>query len=321
MFTYDLDAKFTLAALDTSEGTLQLRIGNKTLNNKLGGFFPRHDSLIPYEYVNAAAIQAALNQKPMLVGELKALWMRATGLLPAAVSQELSMEILLSENFWRDADSNRWREPTDEEREKMNDDRSIRVLHDADRYVGGSLHRTTTGVERCQWIDILFQACRQVEDGDMHSAPALRGFKADEAYRVITWLFQSILREQVPADAYSLIQHQSALLVLKPTAPLDDFNDLVGRGEVQLLGQRSLQILLEKLTMPAIAELEGHVYPMTIILGHGRIIGEQTTKTIRITPCRGEGKRSAPVHKTFRMNANMSNCKTALEICGFCDIV
>jgi hypothetical protein len=50
--------------------------------------------------------------------------------------------MLLSENFWRDPDSNRWREPTDEEREKMNDDRSIRVLHDAERYVAGSLHRT-----------------------------------------------------------------------------------------------------------------------------------------------------------------------------------
>jgi len=44
--------------------------------------------------------------------------MRATGLLSAEVSQLLVLENLLTENFWRDADTNRWREPTPEEREK-----------------------------------------------------------------------------------------------------------------------------------------------------------------------------------------------------------
>ena len=117
--------------------------------------------------------------------------------------------MLLSDNFWRDADSNRWREPTDEEREKMNDDRSIRVLHDAERYVAGSLHRTTTDVERCEWIDVLFKASRQVEDGEMQSAPALRSFNAGEGYRLITRLFQSVLRENVPATLYARAQKQA----------------------------------------------------------------------------------------------------------------
>jgi hypothetical protein len=48
MFTYDLEGKFTLAALDTSEGTLQLKIGNKGLKEKFSGSFPRQGSLIPY---------------------------------------------------------------------------------------------------------------------------------------------------------------------------------------------------------------------------------------------------------------------------------
>ena len=163
------------------------------------------------ELTAIAWLRQKINQRPMLVGELKPLWMRATGLLPASVSQELSLDNLLSENFWRDADSNRWREPTDEERERMNDDRSIRALHDADRYIAGSLHRATTDGERCEWIDVLFKACRQVEDGDMQSAPALRGFDVGEAYRVITRLFQSVLREKVSAEVYTRAQKQAAV--------------------------------------------------------------------------------------------------------------
>jgi uncharacterized protein len=72
MFTYDLEGKFTLAALDTSQGTLQLKIGSKGLKEKFGGSFPRLGSLIPYEYVQAAAIQTALTEIAMkhLAGNL-----------------------------------------------------------------------------------------------------------------------------------------------------------------------------------------------------------------------------------------------------------
>jgi hypothetical protein len=161
------------------------------------------------ELTAIAWLRQKVQQKPMLIGELKPLWMRATGLLPTAVARELSLDMLLSENFWRDPDSNRWREPTDEEREKMNDDLSIRVLHDAERYVAGSFHRTTSDTERCEWIDVLFKACRQVGDGDMQSVPALRGFDAGEGYRLITRLFQSILRESVPADVHARAQKQA----------------------------------------------------------------------------------------------------------------
>ena len=163
------------------------------------------------EITAIAWLRQKVRLKPMLIGEFKPLWMQATGLLPASISQELVLDMLLWENFWRDLDTNRWREPTEEEREKMNDDRSIRVLHDAERYVAGSLHRTTTETERCEWIDVLFKACRQVEDGDMQSVPALRGFNADESYRLITRLLQSILREKVPAEAYSRAQKQAGV--------------------------------------------------------------------------------------------------------------
>ena len=58
----------------------------------------------------------------------------------------------------------------------MNDDRSLRVLHDSERFVGGMLRRDTSDEERCEWIDVLFQACRAIEDNEMEALPALRGF-------------------------------------------------------------------------------------------------------------------------------------------------
>jgi predicted RecB family nuclease len=62
MFSHDIEAKCTLAALDLDEGTLQLKIGKKALNEKYGGQFPQRGSLIPYEYVPASTIQSALTR-------------------------------------------------------------------------------------------------------------------------------------------------------------------------------------------------------------------------------------------------------------------
>ena len=155
-------------------------------------------------------LRQKVHARPMLIGELKPLWMRAVGLLSADVSQSLSLDELLTENFWRDEDTNRWREPTDDERERMNDDRSIRVLHDADRYVAGTLRRETTDTDRCDWIDVLFKACRQVEEGDTQSNPTLRDFDLGEGYRLITRLFQSVLRDHVPADVFAKASKQTS---------------------------------------------------------------------------------------------------------------
>jgi hypothetical protein len=116
---------------------------------------------------------------------------------------------LLSGNFWRDADTNRWREPTDEERERMNDDRSLRVLHDADRFVAGTLRRATTDAERCEWIEVLFKACEAVEDSEETVLPTLRGFDPAEGYRLIGRLFQSVLRDKVAHAAYSRAEKQT----------------------------------------------------------------------------------------------------------------
>ena len=60
MFTHNTEGKFILAALDLSSGTLQLKMSKKTLLEKFGGSFPQRGSLIPYEHVPTASIQAAL---------------------------------------------------------------------------------------------------------------------------------------------------------------------------------------------------------------------------------------------------------------------
>jgi len=60
MFSHDLTVKFTLLELDGYGGRLELKIGKKSLNDKCGGAFPSHGSLLPDEYVSASSIQAAL---------------------------------------------------------------------------------------------------------------------------------------------------------------------------------------------------------------------------------------------------------------------
>ncbi|WNM57870.1 TM0106 family RecB-like putative nuclease [Candidatus Nitrospira allomarina] len=62
MFTHNLDAKFTLLELDTSTGSLSLKIGKKALSEKFLGAFPSQGSLLPDEHVSATAIQLALTE-------------------------------------------------------------------------------------------------------------------------------------------------------------------------------------------------------------------------------------------------------------------
>lgn len=60
MFTHNVDVKFTLPELDTATGTLELKIGKKSLNEKCAGAFPVQGSLLAYEFVNPAPIPEAL---------------------------------------------------------------------------------------------------------------------------------------------------------------------------------------------------------------------------------------------------------------------
>jgi len=184
--------------------------GESAGRNGTAGLLFADEGVIQDEMTAIAWLRQKLQAQPMLIGEIKPYWQRATGLLSPEVSAVLMLEDLLTENFWRDAESNRWREPTPGERERMNDDRSLRVLHDAERFVSGVLRRETTDEERCDWIDVIFQACRAIEDNEMEALPALRGFDKMEGYALIPRLYQSILRDHVEPKAYLRSKKQAS---------------------------------------------------------------------------------------------------------------
>ncbi len=62
MFNFNLETKFSLSALDVSAGTLELKIGKKSLMERFSGEFPQNGSLLPDEYVPATVIQVALTE-------------------------------------------------------------------------------------------------------------------------------------------------------------------------------------------------------------------------------------------------------------------
>lgn len=153
-------------------------------------------------------LRQRLRSGPALVGELRAHWMRATGLLPQAVAETLVLEELLSDNFWRDPDTNRWREPTEEERERLSDDRALRVLHDAERFVEGSLKRHPTEEERAGWIDTLYRTA--VEGGSTKEAAlSHRRIEAHAAYSVIVRLFHSLPADRLDTKTFSRARKQA----------------------------------------------------------------------------------------------------------------
>jgi hypothetical protein len=188
------------------EGRWYLR--SEPVGNSTGGtFFQEID--VRDESSAIAWVRQQLSQRPLVIGEIKPLWMRAIGLLPNEVSRRLDLEKLLVENFYRDPETNRWREPTEDERERMNDDRVLRVLHEAERFLARTLRREPSDAEICDWIDVLFGACKAVEEKDPETLPAFPGFTANDGYQVICGIFPSVLRERVSAAAYARAAKQA----------------------------------------------------------------------------------------------------------------
>jgi hypothetical protein len=174
-----------------------------------GGTLLQEEVAVKDELTGIAWLRQKLAVRPMLIGELKPLWMRATGLMAAAQSQAVVLETLLVDNFWRDPESNRWREPTDEERERINDDRSLRVLHDADRFVSGTFSRTPSNRELCEWMKVLFDTCRDLEEGGAEVAQAHAGFEKMEGYELIVKLSHRLMKDGLEPAIWSGAQKQA----------------------------------------------------------------------------------------------------------------
>ncbi|MCX6880252.1 MAG: DNA methyltransferase [Verrucomicrobia bacterium] len=175
-----------------------------------GGDLVQEEAAIKDELTAIAWLRQKIAAQPALLGELKPLWMKATGLLPAALSETLVLEHLLLENFWRDSATNRWREPTAEEREKINDDRSLRVLHDAERLADGRLGRTPTVGELCDWIRVLFETCKELEE-DPNAQASHLGFDKSNAYRLIVSLSHHLTSDGVEPSLLNAARKQSAV--------------------------------------------------------------------------------------------------------------
>lgn len=62
MFAHNLDVKCTITAIDLFVGNVSLKIGKKSLTEKLGGSFPKTGSLLQDEYVPPGEIPDALEQ-------------------------------------------------------------------------------------------------------------------------------------------------------------------------------------------------------------------------------------------------------------------
>ena len=181
----------------------------ETIGGK-GDVLPGEEMSVVDELSAVAWLRQQILSAAKLTGELKPLWMRATGLLPAVVSRTLDLERLLRENFWRDTETNRWREPTAEEREKMGDDRSLRVLHDADRLASGSFGRVPSGTEICDWITVLFDTCKELEE-DPAALSAHLGFDKTEGYRLIVKISHHLTADGVDPAKLSAARKQAAV--------------------------------------------------------------------------------------------------------------
>ncbi|MCG2658876.1 MAG: hypothetical protein L6437_01340, partial [Kiritimatiellae bacterium] len=183
--------------------------GESIGNGERNGHLLEPDIEIKDESTAVDWLRQVLIRKPLLAGELQTLWMKASGMLPVDVSHQLDLETLLIENFWQDMESKRWSEPTLEEREKMNDSQTLRVLHNAERFLAGSLKRHVSDADRCDWIEVIFKVCRAVEEKTTDELPALRDFDPAVGYQMISQLFHGVLREHVPVDVFSRAEKQA----------------------------------------------------------------------------------------------------------------
>jgi DNA modification methylase len=105
-----------------------------------------------------SAIEWVRNQlagRPMTLGELIPLWRQVT--LRVGKRLEKTLSQLLAENFWCDADTNRWRLPTEEERRQMGDERTLRMRRNIQRLREGKIEIIPKDTELFEWMVFAYQ--------------------------------------------------------------------------------------------------------------------------------------------------------------------
>ena len=100
-------------------------------------------------------IRSQLSARAMTLPELIPSWRQAT--LKVGNRLEKTLPQLLEENFWRDADTNRWRLPSETERQHMGDERTLRIRRNIQRLREGKLDSTPKDAELLEWMSFAYQ--------------------------------------------------------------------------------------------------------------------------------------------------------------------
>jgi hypothetical protein len=91
----------------------------------------------------------------MTLAELIPPWHQA--ILQVRNRLEKPLPQLLEENFWRDADTHRWRLPTESERRQMGDERTLRLRRNIQRLRDGKTERIPSDTEILEWMLFAYQ--------------------------------------------------------------------------------------------------------------------------------------------------------------------
>lgn len=157
-------------------------------------------------------LRRLLTTEARMLGEIKPLWMRATVRLTGDLSTQL--ERILRQNFWLDRATNKWREPTPEERQRMDTSERDRIRHNTDRVLSGALKEVPEDGELCRWIGVLYEAAKAIEEETANNTDETPE-GALGIYRQICALFGRVLKEKVAPKMYATAARQSRMAGLR----------------------------------------------------------------------------------------------------------
>ncbi|MBI3302761.1 MAG: hypothetical protein HYZ72_11905 [Deltaproteobacteria bacterium] len=100
-------------------------------------------------------IRKQLTGRSMTLPELIPPWRQAT--LKVGNRLEKTLPQLLEENFWHDADTGRWRLPSESERQHMGDERTLRIRRNIQRLREGKLDTLPKDAELLEWMLFAYQ--------------------------------------------------------------------------------------------------------------------------------------------------------------------
>jgi len=140
-------------------------------------------------------LSSVLASQPLTTGELIPLWQRETAHLGGVDAGRLDR--LLEQNFWQDKKTGRWRNPTTEEREKMNAQVDLSAqahLRVVRRYLDGGLDHRPDDRELTAWIRFCYSR---------------------EFYEEAATLFERINEAILDPEEYKTIKKMAAVAKLK----------------------------------------------------------------------------------------------------------